>query len=355
MFKDYLVQNWALILILSAFAIMLKTTVFLDEHRKKRMYFLVAAVFALSVVVYVEFYLETLDEYTVWRSILMAVRYSATPLIISPIICSLLRKRRFLVFIPAAALLVIDVVSIFTGIVFRVNADNTFTRGPLGLLPFIVAGLYFALLIYILIDRSNKRATEIIPIAFLTFSFVTGLILPFILGKAYSQIFCTTVSIAAFVYYVFTILQLTKKDPLTGLLNRQAYYSDVVNDPDDITAVISLDMNGLKVANDTYGHAAGDEALFTLASCFLRAVKRNQSVYRIGGDEFVIICRKTDYDAVVALTERIKEYVSETKYTCSLGYCHCEGRKKTVDELLKKSDEMMYAEKARYYAAERRE
>lgn len=81
---------------------------------------------------------------------------------------------------------------------------------------------------------------------------------------------------------------LTQKDSLTGLLNRQAYYADVDSERQSITAIVSLDMNGLKVINDNLGHSAGDEALVTLSLCFMKALKRRQSGYRIGGDEFVI-------------------------------------------------------------------
>ena len=88
-----------------------------------------------------------------------------------------------------------------------------------------------------------------------------------------------------FIYYVFSILQVTKKDPLTGLLNRQAYYSDISSEPEEITALVSIDMNGLKTINDNEGHEAGDKAIATVAECFIRAAKRKQTVYRIGGDE----------------------------------------------------------------------
>ena len=54
---------------------------------------------------------------------------------------------------------------------------------------------------------------------------MSGLILPFALGKDFSKLFCITIVIAVFVHYVFSILQITEKDPLTGLLNRQAFYA----------------------------------------------------------------------------------------------------------------------------------
>ena len=109
-------------------------------------------------------------------------------------------------------------------------------------------------------------------------------------------------------------------------------------------------MNGLKTINDSEGHAAGDEALVTLALCFIRALKRRQSCYRVGGDEFVIICRNTSHNEVIKLDERIRRYVGETEYSCSVGYCYCGDGSMTPDEMIKESDAKMYAEKARHYA-----
>jgi diguanylate cyclase (GGDEF)-like protein len=108
-------------------------------------------------------------------------------------------------------------------------------------------------------------------------------------------------------------------------------------------------MNGLKDINDTRGHAAGDEALASLALCFTQAAKAHQSVYRIGGDEFLIICRKNTLDDVLQLIKRIRKNVSETEYSISIGYSFTEDGRKSISEMMKESDEMMYTEKASYY------
>ena len=168
-------------------------------------------------------------------------------------------------------------------------------------------------------------------------------------GPTFAEIFCSTVAMSMFIFYVFSILQLTKKDALTGLLNRQAYYSETSRSFKDITAIVSLDMNGLKVINDTYGHDAGDEALMTLALCISKSCKVRQSAYRMGGDEFTIVCRKTSEDDVLKLIERVKKHVSETKYSTSIGYCYQKGGFLGLDDLLKKSDEEMYKNKAEFY------
>ncbi len=151
--KEYLLQNWAQILILIAFVIMLKTTVFLERKVVKKMYILIAVIFALSIVVFVEFRLEEEGGYSDWRILMMAIRYSATPFIIAHILFTLVKKLRWFIYIPAIALAVLDIVSIFTGIVFSIDETNSFHRGPLGYLPFLVAGVYGAVLIVLLIKR----------------------------------------------------------------------------------------------------------------------------------------------------------------------------------------------------------
>ena len=348
-FKNYILQNWILILILAAFAIVLGTTGFIDKKATRRLYVLIGVVFALSISVFIEFYYEAESSFRTAGTVLMAIRYSATPFIIAQIIYALIKKEKPYIFIPAGVLLIIDIVSIFTGIVFSVDENNDLVRGPLGYLPFIIAGLYCALLIYLLVKRSNKRMLEIIPIVFLGVAFASGLVFPFVFGPTFAEIFCSTVAISLFIFYVFSILQLTKKDALTGLLNRQAYYSETTRSFKDITAVVSLDMNGLKVINDTYGHDAGDEALITLALCISKACKIKQSSYRMGGDEFVVVCRKTSEDDVKKLIDRVNKLIGETKYTCSIGYCYQKDGFLGLDDLLKKSDEEMYKNKAEFY------
>ena len=335
MVSNYFLQNWTLILILLAFTAALKMTVFLDRKTIQRMYVLIGQIFFLSIIVYLEFQLGDLGTHRTLRLVLMAVRYSATPFIIAQVIYTLVKRFRPFIFIPAIILALINFSSIFINSVFSIDDAHNFHRGPLGFLP--------------------KKSIEIIPIVFLCFALFSGLVLPFVYGKAYAHIFCSIIAIALFVYYVFLILQLTTIDTLTGLLNRQAFYADIGRNPENITALLSLDMNGLKTINDTGGHAAGDDALVTLAVCFTRALKRGQSCYRVGGDEFVIVCRRASRSEVMKLIERIKNAVAETKYSCSIGYSYRLDAGESVDDLLQKSDEMMYADKAQYYTDSRQD
>ena len=350
MFKEYILQNWALILVLMAFVIMLIITVFLDKRTIKRMYLLIGAVFILSIIVFIEFYFSNDNRYITLRTVLVAIRYSATPIIISLILFALVKRARWYTILPALALAIINVISIFTGIVFSIDAEGNLKRGILGYLPYIGVGAYSIILVYILIKQSNKQITEIIPIVFLAFSLLTGMVFPLIVGKEYSKIFCTTIAIALFVYYVFLILQLTKKDALTGLLNRQAYYAYIDNYYKDITAIVSIDMNGLKRINDTYGHLAGDEAIITVASCIFKSAKIKQAVFRVGGDEFIIICKKTNEKELLDLINNIRYSMTSTNYSVSIGYKYSTDSNKDIENMVKESDEMMYKDKLEYYA-----
>ena len=346
---EYVIQNWALILVLLGFATSLISTVFLEKKTVLRMYALIVEVAILSVLVFVEFYLSDIGAHQTIRAVLIAVRYSATPLIVAQIIFTIIKRQKWVVFIPAIILTIIDLISVPTGIVFSLDAAGTMHRGILGLLPYVVVGGYCLALIILMIRHSSQNSTERIPIVFFCFAFAGGIIMPFLIGKEYAQLFCTTIAISVFVYYVFSILQVTKRDPLTGLLNRQAYYSDISTDPEDISALVSIDMNGLKTINDNEGHLAGDKAISTIAGCFLRATKRRQLVYRVGGDEFVIVCRKISEEEVINLAKRIHELVDATQYSVSVGYSYSHDGKKPIDELLSESDAKMYTEKQLYY------
>ena len=350
MIKELIIQNWANILVLLAFAILLKTTVFLEKRTILRLYALILSLFIFSMIVFLEFSLEDRGELANVRLILMAIRYSATPMIIAFIIYTLAKNVKWTVFIPAIILTAFDLISIFTGTVFYLDSEGKLKRGPFGYLPYVMVGAYSFFLVYILYKRSNKRPTELFPIGFLCLAFASGLVLPFILGKEYSHIFCVTITIALFVYYVFLILQLTEKDALTGLLNRQSFYAAVNNDTKNLNAVVTIDMNGLKAINDLEGHAEGDKALETLAFCFMQASTAKESVFRIGGDEFVIVCRKVSEEEVKKLIDRIREKVAETRYHCAIGYSFSSGGDRNIDEMIKESDQMMYKDKMDFYS-----
>lgn len=90
-----------------------------------------------------------------------------------------------------------------------------------------------------------------------------------------------------------TLIRKTQTDEMTGLYNRRAYEEDIYADNDipheDNFVYVSIDVNSLKVVNDTLGHTAGDELIIGVCQCMKKSLGPYGKLYRIGGDEFVAI------------------------------------------------------------------
>lgn len=346
--SGYLSEHWVMLVPLIGMAILLISDVHLERKMVVRIAITTALLFIYSVLCHIETNLGNQIEYSPFRTFLTAFNYSLVIFILVETIMIVYREQRIYVLIPAILNAILCFISIPTKIVFFIDENNHFHRGPLGYLPYIISGLY---LLYFIIRMflSKKRQKEDYPLLiFMFFTAIACLIMPLYLSENVMHWFVETIAIDMLLYYVYLLQQFTKRDPLTKLLNRQSYYSDTEKHINDITAVITTDMNGLKEINDTNGHVAGDKALKTLGDCFWKAAQRKQRVYRIGGDEFVVLCVNSSEEDVKALIERIRQEVAKTPYTCSIGYAmKTEGN--TIDELYHQADKMLYEEKKQFY------
>ena len=145
-------------------------------------------------------------------------------------------------------------------------------------------------------------------------------------------------------------------DQMTGLKNRRAY-SEKLDElakgmPADL-CVVMADLNGLKRANDTMGHEAGDELIIGASECLSQAFDGAGTVYRIGGDEFCVIMERTLPEAMHCL-ERLAEVSSGWKGRFINGVslsCGVETNQDCTDieAIVKEADRKMYAEKSNYY------
>ena len=95
-------------------------------------------------------------------------------------------------------------------------------------------------------------------------------------------------------------------DPLTGLGNRRALQ---LNTPAGTYAVISLDLDHFKAVNDSFGHAAGDVVLSRVSGALTASVRDGDAVFRLGGEEFLIILPDAGEASAVAIAERIRTTV----------------------------------------------
>ncbi|SDB33351.1 diguanylate cyclase (GGDEF) domain-containing protein [Ruminococcaceae bacterium FB2012] len=346
-FSSYLSEHWGLLVLLTGILIVL----YLDIHLERRMVIRIAVtygmIFLYSVSDYIETYLSEQAEYTVIRPLLSATDYSLITFILVNIILIVYPMHKLYLYIPAVINAVLCFISVPTGIVFYINEENHFVRGMLGFLTYFVDALYMAYLIYRVFRNKLVQKEDYGIVVFMSVTSVICLVFP-LFADGSVQWFNITVAVDLTMYYIFLLQQYTKRDPLTKLLNRQSYYSDTEKYAASVTAVVTIDMDGLKELNDSKGHVAGDTALKALADCFLKASRRGQRVYRIGGDEYIILCIGNLETEVMSLIERIRKEVAKTDYTCSIGYAfRFEGS--TIEILYKKADEVLYEEKKEFY------
>jgi len=120
-----------------------------------------------------------------------------------------------------------------------------------------------------------------------------------------------------------TIAELRSKvriDGLTGLLNRHALESDLRKELSKIKrykyplCLIMCDIDHFKEVNDNYGHSIGDKVLKNLANIWKKSVRETDSVYRYGGEEFIIITPHTTKEDGLKLAERLRKRASSYRF-----------------------------------------
>lgn len=144
------------------------------------------------------------------------------------------------------------------------------------------------------------------------------------------------------------LFELSFHDRLTGLENRHAYVKCMENleaDGDKSLGIIFADINGLKKANDEFGHERGDNMIKEVADILKKNFKEN--VYRVGGDEFVIFCIGIDKTEFADKVNAIKAgwTSSATVSFGELWFPDC----RNIEEKVGRADAVMYDNKKNYY------
>jgi len=117
--------------------------------------------------------------------------------------------------------------------------------------------------------------------------------------------------------------RLSVTDHLTGLENRRAFLHhlhETMNSADRhrrLMAVLLIDIDRFKAINDTYGHAAGDEVLKTVAELITAELRGQDRACRYGGEEFAVFLPDTSLGGAYATAERIRQIISAREISCN--------------------------------------
>jgi diguanylate cyclase (GGDEF)-like protein/PAS domain S-box-containing protein len=145
-------------------------------------------------------------------------------------------------------------------------------------------------------------------------------------------------------------------DKLTNIYNRRMLDDflkteiEIANRHNEDLSLIIVDIDHFKIVNDTFGHLAGDNLLTSISKIILENIRNTDIFGRYGGEEFLIICRKTTKENAFVLAEKLRILIKEFKFdeighkTISLGISDFQ-KSDTVETLFKKADTALYEAK----------
>ena len=142
-------------------------------------------------------------------------------------------------------------------------------------------------------------------------------------------------------------------DVLTGLKNRRCFEKamELMDNAENLPlSIIFADINGLKMTNDIFGHAAGDELIRKIAEILKESCRENDVIGRLGGDEFIVLLPNTTNEDSMKIMARIKEALSQArvaaiKCSISLGCDTKTDSTQAVTEIMANAENKMYKDK----------
>lgn len=149
-------------------------------------------------------------------------------------------------------------------------------------------------------------------------------------------------------------------DELTGLPNRSCFQDilsqaiDRMHENQGDIALLSLDLDGFKKVNDTYGHLVGDDILRMVGCRLTGVIRGDDKIFRLGGDEFSILHYHASRNSATLVSERIIEALrqpfsfeyAEIFVGVSIGIAFMSDNEKTTKALIQKSDTALYCAKS---------
>ena len=223
--------------------------------------------------------------------------------------------------------------------------------GPLRWSSHIISATYLLYLLYISFTKINSKhlGHGLTIIACSLFVVLAVIMESFFNADGNVYLLNPTIAVSTMVYYLYLYIERTQIDTLTGLFNRETYYRDLNKMSRSITGIIQIDMNGLKYLNDNYGHLEGDKALATIAKVISSSVSRKMYVYRLGGDEYIVLAHNVSEEELLKAVTRFKENLSKTSYYCAIGCAYRNDKNLDILEVIKTAEQNMYQDKEEFY------
>lgn len=156
------------------------------------------------------------------------------------------------------------------------------------------------------------------------------------------------------------LYQRATRDALTGVFNRGHFTETAIQEIErarrfaEPLSLVMIDIDHFKKVNDTYGHGVGDQAIISLAQTCSRAIRKIDSIGRIGGEEFALLLPRANKAPAYEMAQRLRLQLSEQRirvddreigYTVSMGVACLLPTTRDLAELLRHADAALYQAK----------
>ncbi len=326
-----------------------------DKSIKRLFVFSACLTILLIAATWADSVLRVCDFRSAWfmRSITSCINFAFSPFVPAALVSIYKSEKEVttLFYAPLALNVAMCVISVFTGWIFSIDANNSYSRGLLFVFPFVITAFYMGSLLYFSLNQSRpgKRA-EMTFLMAVTAATVAAYGLEIWLGGRYMIWSVTTVCII--LYYSLLSIQMVIFEPLTGAYSRMAFDKTLPTIDGRHSCVITvIDINNLKTINDTCGHIYGDELIKVVAAELMKSSPRRTKLYRTGGDEFIMISMNNNADSVeytleLILKEKFSRAYSENLGIISFAYGSVDYKStKPLQEALDAADARMYERK----------
>ena len=276
---------------------------------------------------------------------------------------------------PIVGVVILLIVSAFTGIVFTISANESgechLTNGPLYIVMTVVAMSYFFAIFVASLIGAIKTPSAIKRKEYRALCIAMAILFISVLGLSplFKQLTVLPMTVFAAIYIIFINLQESgiNKDALTGLNNRRRaneYLREKQESATDRQSLVLFlcDINFFKDINDKYGHSEGDKALIITAETIKKVISEYSGfAARYGGDEFLFSIKQQVLSGSSATPEQIIDALSDAlenacerqnkpyKISVSVGFVRCEDPKMSFSQYFGLADEMLYKVKREHH------
>lgn len=267
-----------------------------------------------------------------------------------------LRRRYVWIGLPAAAIVLMSLLNLFSDVFFTISAENVYSRTSLVPLTYLCSYGYLLYGMTLVYGRKNQgRKYLFLPVMVFMIPIMIGSLCQFFFYGL--SLVWVSVAVAVVSLYINIQNEDAYVDALTGLYNRlylNRHLREIRPGKGQCLAGIMLDIDHFKSINDTYGHAMGDQALQDVGRLLYRVADSHQAIaVRFAGDEFILLRSVSDRSEVEEMGHALRKAAEEFNnrkqrpYTLafSMGIALFQEGAESLDDFISSMDTAMYQDK----------